>query len=208
MADPSVLAARTAVETGRRDVIVIGASAGGIQAVRSLLAGLPQDIPASVIVAIHILPSTRSYLAEVVGNWSSLPIHFARDGEALSHGQIYVVPPDHDVFVRSDYLHVERCRRPYRFRPSIDNLFESAASTHGAHVIGVMLSGMLDDGVEGMIAIKRAGGLAIVQRLDDAQYPDMPQHVMENVEVDFQGTAQELGPALARLVLEVIPQRS
>lgn len=201
ISDPGVVRARTIAEPARRDLIVIGASAGGIEAVRTLLTGLPPRLPASVIVAIHILPGGRSHLAEVIGIRSRLPIAFASDGEELRHGQIYVAPPGHDVFVRSDYLHVQRCRRPFRFRPSIDALFESAASSHGAHVIGVMLSGMLDDGVKGMIAIKRAGGLVVVQEPADAMYPEMPKHVMENVEVNHQGPARELGAALGQFVL-------
>lgn len=153
-----------------------------------------------MIVAIHTLPDRRSYLAEAIGGESLLPVAFAQDGELLRHGQVYVVPPDHDVFVRAEHLRVQRCRRPFRFRPSIDALFESAAASHGSRVIGVLLSGMLDDGVQGMIAIKRAWGLVLVQELADAMYPEMPQHVLEKIDVNYQATARELGPALGQLV--------
>lgn len=200
MPEWDVVPAQGTAATVRRDLIVIGASAGGIVAMRSLLAGLPPQLPASVVVAIHTLPDGRSYLAEAIGGESELSIRFAQDGDVLRHGQVYVVPPDHDVFVRAEHLHVQRCRKPYRFRPSIDTLFESAAATHGASVIGVLLSGMLDDGVQGMIAIKRAGGLVIVQELADALYPEMPRSVLEVIDVNYQGTAHELGPALGQLV--------
>ncbi len=184
-----------------RDLIVIGASAGGVQAVRSLLAGLPRDLSAAVVVAIHSGARGKSHLATVLGARSTLPAEFARDDEPLRPGQVYVAPPGHDVFVLRDHLHVVRCPTPSQFRPSIDALFISAAASYGPRVIGVVLSGTLDDGVVGMTAIKRGGGLAVVQQLADAQFPDMPQHVMDAVKINYAGTARDLGPALGRFVL-------
>ena len=185
-----------------RDIIVIGGSAGGLEGARAVVGGLPADLPASVLVVIHIPSYGVSYLPEILGKSGPLPASHAEDGESLRRGHIYVAPPDRHLLIDERHVLVRAGPKENRFRPSIDALFRSAAYVHGTRVIGVVLSGVLDDGISGLWSIKRLGGLALAQSPDDTLHPDMPRAAIEQVEVDHVRPATELGLLLATLVGE------
>jgi len=169
----------------RHDLIVIGASAGGVPTLRALAAGLPRSLPAAVCVAVHVpaeLP--RSFLPQMLNQVGPLPAAHAEDGEPVRPGRIYVAPPDRHLLIREGHLHLTRGPRENGQRPSLDALFRTAAASYGPRVVGVILSGVLDDGTAGLLAIERAGGATVVQDPEDALYPSMPRYAAEYVRVD------------------------
>lgn len=183
-------------------IIVLGASGGGVAPLREVMAGLPADLRAAVLVVLHIPPYRASMLPAILGRAGPLPAHHAVDGEALKAGHIYVAPPDHHLLVDGRRLAVKRGPKENRFRPSIDALFRSAAYSAGPNVTGVILSGALDDGTSGLWTVKRLGGMAIVQRPSDAQVESMPLSALQEVEIDYNVPAREIGPLIDRLVKE------
>ena len=188
-------------------IVVIGASAGGVDALMQLAGSLPADFPAPVCVVLHVPADSPSLLADILSRKGPLPAHSARHGDLVMAGNIYVAPPDrHLVIGRGGLLHVNRGPRENRHRPAVDPLFRSAALTYGHRAIGVVLSGTLDDGTAGMIVLKQAGGLAIVQDPRTALYPGMPQSVVDHLTVDYAVPIGELGMLLTRLVDEKPPQ--
>ncbi|WP_425144954.1 chemotaxis protein CheB [Deinococcus sp.] len=191
----------TAAHAPKR-LVVVGASAGGLEAVMDLVADLPAGFAAAVLVVIHTGPSGPSFLAEILNRASVLPVSEAVDGEALRSGHIYVATPDRHLLVQDGAIAVKRGPRENRFRPSVDALFRSAAYTHGAEVIGVILSGMLDDGTSGLWTVKRLGGVSVVQTPSDALYDAMPRSALDHVEVDYVLPVAGIGALLARLVQE------
>jgi two-component system, chemotaxis family, protein-glutamate methylesterase/glutaminase len=182
------------------NIIVIGASMGGLEALRALVKQLPADLPAAVFIVLHITPSAPSLLAPILGRESALPVAAAQNGEAVEYGRVYVAPPDHHLLLKDGSVHLTRGPRENRTRPAIDPLFRSAAVAYGPQVIGVVLTGYLDDGASGLLAIKRCNGVAIVQDPDDAAYPSMPLSAIERVEVDYRLPVQEMGKVLTNLV--------
>jgi len=184
------------------DLIVIGASAGGVEALRTLVAGLPADLEAAVCVVLHVSPSAPSLLPAILARSGPLPAKHAEDSEALGVGQIYVAPPDHHLLVEHGYLRVVRGPRENRSRPSVDPLFRSAAWRYGPRVIGVVLTGALDDGTAGLYAVKERGGLAVVQEPAEALYAGMPRSALAHVTVDYRLPVADLGPLLGRLAQE------
>ena len=193
-------AAAQAHGEARHWVVVVGASAGGLEAVRELIAGLPADLPAAVLIVIHTSPTGPNMLAEILGRGSALPVSRASDGETLRPGHIYVALPDHHLLIDDGKLAVKRGPRENRYRPSVDALFRSAAYTYGDAVIGVVLSGMLDDGTSGLWTVKRLGGVSVVQTPGDALFDSMPRSALDNVDVDYVLPAPSIGPLLTRLV--------
>lgn len=187
------------------DVIAIGGSAGAVEALRRLVRDLPADLPAAVLVAVHRSPDGEGRLAEVLEGVGPLPAVLAEEGQRLQHGRIYVAPPDRHLLVERHHLHVRRGPRENRARPAIDPLFRSAAIGCSTRVIGVVLSGMLNDGSSGLRAIKRCGGLAVVQDPRDAAYPDMPRSALAHVEVDHVAPLAGLAPLLAKLAAAPSP---
>ncbi len=181
------------------DIIVVGASAGGVEALVEVARALPADLPAAVFVVLHIPPSGPSMLATILGRAGALPATTARDGELFHTGHIYVAPPDHHLLIVGRYLRLGRGPKENRSRPAVDPLFRSAAISHGPRVIGVVLSGNLDDGTVGLAAIKARGGLAVVQEPHEALYPGMPLSAVENVAVDSCLPLRDIGLALANL---------
>jgi two-component system, chemotaxis family, protein-glutamate methylesterase/glutaminase len=167
----------------RRDVVAIGASAGGVPALRALAAALPADLPSSLVVVLHVgrHPSRLPSLLESAGPLSASHVV---DGEPLRHGHIHVAPPDHHVLIEGRTLRLQKGPREHHTRPAIDPLFRSAALSLGARSVGVVLTGRLDDGTAGLQAIKACGGVAIVQDPNDALEPSMPSSAMRYVEVD------------------------
>lgn len=188
----------------KRDIIVIGASAGGVYVLKELVAALPADLKASIFVVLHVSPHSSSYLPEILTDAGSLKAVHPIDGEIIQPGYIYVAPPDHHILVEFDQVLVKRGPKENRFRPSIDALFRSVAYTYGSRVIGVVLTGMLDDGTSGMWAIKRLGGTTVVQEPDDAPYSSMPDSVLAYVDVDYCVPVKELAPLLVQLSRETV----
>lgn len=189
----------------KRDIIVVGASAGGVYALKDLVTSLPPDLKASIFVVLHVSPHSPSFLPDILTSAGNLEAVHPKDGELVQPGRIYVAPPDHHLLVEYDQVIVKKGPKENRFRPSIDALFRSAAYTYGPRVIGVVLTGMLDDGTSGMWSVKRLGGLTIVQEPDEAMYSSMPDSVLDNVEVDYRLPIAEIAALLTRLSNETVP---
>jgi two-component system chemotaxis response regulator CheB len=185
-----------------KDVIVIGSSAGGVEALRRLCADLPADLPAAVLVTQHLSPSARSVLPQLLTKAGPLPAATPRDGEALELGRIYVAGPDHHLLVRPGHLLTRRGPFENRTRPAVNALFRSAAIAYGSRVIGVVLTGLLDDGTDGLIAIKAVGGTSVVQDPADAEWPSMPRNALKRDHVDQAVKLDDMGALLSRLCRE------
>src|SRR5919202_4143414 len=181
------------------DVIVVGASAGGLEALREVVATLPPALPAAVCVVWHMSAESPGLLPEILERAGPLPAAHPEDGEPLQPGRIAVAPPDRHLLLEPGYVRLTRGPKENHFRPAIDPLFRSAAAAYGPRVIGVVLSGALDDGTAGLWTIKDRGGLAVVQDPDDALFAAMPRSALENVDVDARRPVAELGPVLAVL---------
>jgi two-component system chemotaxis response regulator CheB len=184
------------------DIIVIGASVGGVEALSNLVVQFPEDLAATIFVVQHISPTATGQLAQILDRASPLPASLAQDSESFELGHIYVAPPDHHLLVKQGCLRVTRGLRENRVRPAIDPLFRSAAVAYGARVVGVVLTGLQNDGTSGLLAIKRCGGIAMVQDPADALYPDMPTNALEQVEVDYCVPVLKMGALLYRLTQE------
>jgi two-component system chemotaxis response regulator CheB len=180
----------------RRDVVVIGASAGGIEALRRLVGALPHDLPAAVCVVLHMSASSPSALSGILARAGTLPSRQAQDADELVPGEILVAPPDHHLIVEQDHVRLTVGPRENNHRPSVDALFRSAAESAGERVIGVVLSGMRDDGAAGLALIKASGGLALVQDPEEALHPGMPQSAIANVAVDAVLRSEDLAEAI------------
>lgn len=168
-----------------QDIIVIGGSAGGLEALTTVLSDLPADLNASLFVVLHTSPQSGEGLPQVLERSCLMPVAFATDAQRVQRGHVYVAPPDHHLTLADGELAVARGPRENGFRPAIDPLFRSAAKWHGSRVVGVILSGAMDDGTFGMMAVKEAGGTAIVQHPYEAFVPSMPLSAIQNVEVDY-----------------------
>ncbi len=187
-----------------RDITVIGASAGGISALRELIAALPADYAAAVFVVVHLAPEAPSILHNVLDRKSALPVAVAADGARIRKSTVTVARPDQHLVLKRDRMVVAHGARENRHRPSIDVLFRSAALTFGPRVTGVVLSGMLDDGAAGLWAIKHRGGVAVVQDPDDADFPDMPRNAMEVTAIDYKLPVRAMAEVLVRIAAEVV----
>jgi two-component system, chemotaxis family, protein-glutamate methylesterase/glutaminase len=186
----------------KRNIIVIGASAGGIGALIELTNQFPKYLNAAVFIVQHVAPFSPSYLPQILSRSGKLEAHHAKDGEEVQVGKIYVAPPDFHLLIDKEKVVVKKGPKENRFRPSIDALFRSAAYTYGARVISIVLSGMLDDGTSGMWTVKRMGGLAIIQDPEEAICASMPQNVLEYVEVDHILPVNKMGALLQELIEE------
>ncbi len=182
------------------DVVVIGASAGGIEAMTRLFQELPHDIPASFFVVQHTGPEGLGILDQVFGRDSALIVQNATDRAEIKRGHVYVAPPNFHLLVDRSFVYITQGPHENRVRPAVDPLFRSAAVVHGPHVIGVVLSGYLDDGTAGLAAVKRCGGIAVVQDPKDAAYPDMPRNARDAVSVDHSVPLHDMANLLVHLV--------
>jgi two-component system, chemotaxis family, protein-glutamate methylesterase/glutaminase len=181
-----------------RDIIVVGTSAGGLEALSELISYLPPNLAASLFIVQHMSPQhSGEILVERLQEQKKFKCALAKDGERFVRGRVYIAPPDCHLLLKERHMLVSKGARENRYRPAIDPLFRSAAIAHGPRVIGVVLTGLLDDGTVGLSAIKRCGGLTMVQDPKSAAYPDMPQSVLNNVAVDFCGPTAEIGRFLA-----------
>jgi two-component system chemotaxis response regulator CheB len=186
----------------KKDIVVIGASAGGMEALQTLARGLPRDLPASIFVVWHLPPGIRSMLPMLLSSASALHAAHPRDGDAIEHGRIYVAPSDHHMLLEHGYVRITKGPKENRFRPAIDPMFRSAAYAYGARAIGVVLSGALDDGTSGLWTLKLRGGTAIVQDPADAHHRSMPLSALANVEVDYKLPVAQIGALIGRLARE------
>ena len=188
-----------------RDIVVIGASSGGVEALRRLAGALPQDYRGSICVVVHISPDAKPLLPAILGRVGLLPSVLAEDGMPLEPGRIHVAPPDHHLLVERERLTVVRGPRENRHRPAIDPMFRSAAWAYGPRVVGVVLTGNLDDGTAGLWAIKSCGGTAIVQEPAEAAHPDMPTNALMHNRVDYREPLERIAPLLVELAREAAP---
>lgn len=186
----------------KRDIVVIGASAGGVAALQQLCAGLPADFPATIFIAQHLSPSARSVLPQLLDRAGPLTARSPKDGEPIETGTIYVAGPDHHMLVRPGRVLMRRGPNENRTRPAVNALFRSAALAYGGRVIGVVLTGLLDDGTEGLIAITAGGGTSVVQDPEEAEWPSMPRNALKRDHVGHVTRLAELPALLNRLVLE------
>jgi len=183
-----------------RDIIVVGASAGGVEALQLLTANLPVDLGASVIVVLHMPVGGPSALPAILRRSCRLPVVPAENGIQLEHGHVYVAVPNRHLLVVDGALRLSLGPTESGHRPSIDALFRSAARAAGPRVIGVVLSGALDDGTAGLTSITARGGAAVIQDPADALYPGMAENALRAVKTEFVVTAQEMGTVLTKLV--------
>ena len=188
------------------DIIVVGASAGGVEALITLVHGLPADLPAAVFVVLHMPAQGPSALPKILDKRGPLPALAAKDRQVIEKGHIYVAPPDNHLLIENGHMRVGRGPKENMHRPAIDPLFRSAALAYGPRAIGVVLSGMLDDGTSGLKAIKERGGIAVVQDPNDAIYSSMPLSAIQNVAVDFVGPISDMPLLLERLANEPIEE--
>jgi two-component system chemotaxis response regulator CheB len=185
-----------------RDIIVIGGSAGATAPLKQILAALPLDLPAAIFVVLHIPAQGIGILSTVAAAAGKLPVHQAKDGMMFEHGHVYLAAPDHHLLLSGNHIQLGRGPRENMVRPAIDAMFRSAALHHGPRVIGVVLSGLLSDGAAGLHAIKRCGGMALVQDPADAISPEMPQRALEATIADLCVPAARLGDVLSDLAQE------
>ena len=184
---------------------MIGASAGGVEALRTVAAGLPTELEAAVFVVLHLAAGGTSVLPAILQRAGDLPASHPTDGEEIENGCIYVAPPDHHLLIEDSHARVVRGPRENGPRPAIDPLFRSAARTFGSRAVGVILSGVLDDGAAGLAAVKAAGGRTVVQTPSDALYDGMPLAAIESGPPDYVVPVAEIAQLLVGLVTDAPP---
>jgi two-component system chemotaxis response regulator CheB len=188
-----------------RDVVVVGASAGGVEALKQLVAGLPGNLPATVLVVLHIPPSGGNALAAILDRAGALPARVAEHGEPLVPGTVRVAPPDHHLLIMDGRLALSLGPRENGHRPAVDVLFRSAARAAGRRCIGIVLSGALDDGSAGLVAVRTRGGLGIVQEPTEALQSSMPTAAIDAADPEHVLTVADIARLLPELVQEEVP---
>ena len=186
-------------ERVRRDVILIGASAGGVTALRELFAKLANDLEAAIAIVLHRSPVVESALVPVLAWRSALPVMEAADGMPFQRGVIHVAPRDQHLRIDGTTLRLSRGPKEQHTRPAVDPLFRSGASAHGSRVVGVLLSGTGDDGVSGLISITAAGGISLVQDPQEATYPQMPRSALINDRVQAALPVADIADVLSQI---------
>ena len=189
-----------------RDIIVVGASAGGVEALSRLVADFPADLPAAVLIVLHMAPHSGTALPRILERRTTLTVGHPSDGDALELGRVYVAVPDHHLIVDRGVVRVTNGPKENGHRPAADTLFRTAAATYGPRVIGVVLSGTRDDGTVGLRAIRARGGLAVVQHPDEALFPGMPQSAVAGDHADWVLPVAEIGPLLNELARKEPPE--
>lgn len=183
-------------------IVVIGTSAGGLDAVKTLISQLQDQFKAPILVVQHISADANgNVLLDALNQLGKLKCEHAVNGTRLQNGHLYLAPSDHHLMIdENERILVTKGAQENRSRPAIDPLFRSAAVVFATRVIGVLLTGYLDDGTAGMIAIQRGGGTCIVQDPADAEYPDMPQNALNQLEVDYCIPIMAMGGVLYQLL--------
>jgi two-component system chemotaxis response regulator CheB len=184
----------------RRDIIVIGGSAGAASAMTALLKELAVDLPGTVFVALHLSPTTEEWLSGRFGRVTGLKVESPRDPQPIQAGTVYVAPPDRHLIVKPGHVLSSCGPRENMWRPAIDVLFRTAAVAYGSRVIGVLMSGELDDGTAGLQAIGSCGGIVIVQEPEEAEYPTMPRVALTNLRVDHRARLRDMAALLSQLM--------
>jgi two-component system chemotaxis response regulator CheB len=186
------------------DIVVIGASAGGLEALKAIVAELGSDYPGSIFVTLHLASGQASVLPRILTKNGPLEAVAAEDEAPIDPGRIYVAPPDFHLVTEPDVMRCVGGPKENYHRPAIDPMFRSAARAYGARVVGVLLSGANDDGAAGLLAVKLRNGIAIVQDPDEAAFPVMPQSALDQVAVDHRVPAREIGSLLDRLARQSV----
>ena len=186
------------------DIIVIGASAGGVDALSKLVRELPSELPAAIFIVLHVSANGRSLMADILNRVGPLKAVPAKDGEVIEHGHIYVAPPNSHLLIKRGYMRLSQGPKENCHRPAVDPLFRTAARAYGRRVVGVILSGTLDDGTAGLMAVKSRGGVAIVQNPEEAMFSGMPKSAINNVCVDHILPIAEIAPRLVQLADELV----
>ena len=192
----------------KRNIIVIGASAGGFEAIKKIAAALPGDLDASIFIVWHMSSDIRGILPQVLNRVGPIGAVHPVDGERVESNRIYVAVPDHHLVLDEGQIRITRGPKENRFRPAIDPLFRSAARDYRRRVIGVVLSGSLDDGSAGLWTVKNRGGLAVVQDPWDAEVASMPENAIRAVAVDHVVPVDKMADLLTRLSQEEVPDTS
>lgn len=192
----------------KRNIIVIGASAGGFEAIKKITGGLPANLDAAVFIVWHMSPDIKGILPYIINEHQKLYAGTALDKEEIKTKRIYVAPPDHHMLLETERVRVTRGPKENGFRPAVDPMFRSAAYAFGSHVIGIILSGALDDGTAGLWTIKERGGLAIVQDPMDAEVASMPESALREVKVDYCLPVDDMPSLLIKLCNEEIPEKT
>jgi two-component system chemotaxis response regulator CheB len=190
---------------GKRNIVVIGSSAGGIEALIKLFSGLPRDSSASFLVTQHLSPHSASELDRILQKCTQMHVAFAQDRQLLMPDTVYLAPRDRHLMIEGNCVRITRGPKECRARPAVDVLFRSAALAFGPRVIGVVLTGALDDGTAGLWQIKDRNGLAFVQDPDEAQYSSMPTSAIEHVKVDCVGSIDRLVSEIAKALATEVP---
>ncbi len=185
-------------------IVVVGASAGGVESLVALVASLPASFQAAVLVVLHLASGSTSVLPQILARSGALPAAHAEDGEPLRPGRIYVAPPDSHLRVEEGSVALSTGPKENGYRPAIDPLFRSAAAAYGPRAVGIVLSGALDDGSAGLLEIRLAGGTALVQAPDDAAYPSMPRNAIASARPQHVLPVAELGPAVVEIVARAV----
>jgi two-component system, chemotaxis family, protein-glutamate methylesterase/glutaminase len=183
----------------QRSIVVIGASSGGLEALIEIVGGLAPDLDVALFVVVHTSAQATSVLPQILARAGRLPAAHAQNGEVIQPGRIYVAPPDFHLLLRDGRTEVVRGPKENNHRPAVDPLFRSAAQAYGPRVIGIVLSGSLDDGAAGLFAIKNRGGIAIVQDPQDATFPDMPRAALAAVSIDYCVSKKEIATLIHEL---------
>jgi two-component system chemotaxis response regulator CheB len=190
----------------KRNIIVIGASSGGFDAIRTLMSALPEGLDASIFMVWHMAPDVRGVLPQVLNRDQKMFAANAIDHEPINGGRIYVAPPDHHLLIDKGKVRVTKGPKENRFRPAIDPLFRSAALAYGQRVIGIILSGSLDDGTAGLWTIKEHGGMAIAQDPNEAEVSSMPENAIKGGAVDHILPLKEIAALIATAVNDEVPE--
>src|SRR5262245_52165606 len=183
-----------------RAVVAIGASAGGVEALSEVVGGLPADLPAAVLVVLHVLPGAHSHLPSILARAGRLPAHHARDGEPLVDGTVFVAPPDGHLTIQDGRIRIDRGPRQNHHRPAIDPLFRSVSRWRDGRSVAVVLSGVRSDGVSGSIAVAAGGGVVLVQDPADAAFPGMPEAVLSAVDASVRVPIDAMADRISDLV--------
>lgn len=188
-------------------VIVIGASAGGIEALRELFKGLKPGLNAAIFIVVHMPSDAKSYLPDILSRLGTIPVEHAQDEKKIKAGRAYIAPPDRHLILQDGSIRLSFGPKVNYSRPAVDPLFESAAKNFGPRVIGVILSGSLYDGTKGLMSIKRAGGTAMVQDPKEALFPGMPESALHYVQVDYNLPVAEIASLLNKLTEESVLEK-